>query len=240
MPRSFPAARAATLAVMILSGSRALHPQASEPASAVISHALTWYFHWMKPLPKTPILNCRAAKIGNEYRVLCDPGGVTLELEASRTDANPKVIFVGARGDDFTDELRLFRKQSDNGLAEVDFLVSLSAEEVGRNEPDSGISKAWMNIAAEEVKGYVGLAETHGHRLHLLFPLVSKADPFYQVYATEAGRVDSVWEFAVVDGKPLDYAHWVYDKPHRNIPETAQANADEPLRWYSISAESGK
>jgi hypothetical protein len=75
------------------------------------------------------------------------------------------------------------------------------------------------------------------HQLRLLFPWVSKSDPAYQVYLTVDGRVESIWEFRVIDSEVQDYKRWVYDRRHHSVPASAQSFSEDPRRWYKLVLE---
>jgi hypothetical protein len=215
-----------------------LRLQAEMPQSLqqAVANGLRWYFHWMKPLPEgADAMKCRGVEVDDSDFVYCTPGKVTLELTNSpRSKAN--VEFIGSTSDEYPKAVNWFRELH-GAQTRQSFETSLRVVDLAPYEIDEDHSKAWMETTRVLMANTLGPWSHDHHQLRLLFPWVSKGDPAYQVYLTVDGRVESIWEFRVIDGVAQGYKRWVYDQPHHSIPASAQSFSEDPRRWYKVVVE---
>lgn len=214
-----------------------------------LTNGLRWYFHWQKPFPQASRLNCREQTFRENYFVYCAPLRVTVDRTARSAEAvtvdmtanNAEEVgtnVITSTDDDFPTSLRLFAAHlpipSTSG-----FLLPLDTNRIAVYETDSELSRDRMNAAASYMRNAMRVYVQRGFQVHCLFPLVAKGDPFYEIYLVEGDRLDSVWLFPVTGKTLQDHPSWVYDRPHHNIPETAESNLADPSRWYASLPSGG-
>jgi hypothetical protein len=69
----------------------------------------------------------------------------------------------------------------------------------------------------------------------LYFPKVRLGDPFVHVYEVCQGDLDEVMEFMIRNGRVDDFAHWSYDRPHKNLPPGAKRRLERRDLWSGVS-----
>ena len=205
-----------------------------------ITNGLRWYFHWQKPLPQGKRVNCQAQAFTDSYFVYCDQGTAFLNLARGAGSVN--VVSIASTNDDFATALRLFASASHQAASSArGLLFPLDSDRLAAYESDDGISGLRMRETEGYMRSAMRVYADRGREVRCLFPLVSKTDPFYEVYLVEADRVESVWLFPVLGEKLQDHPSWVYDVAHHNIPETAESHLSEAARWYgSIPSRPGR
>jgi hypothetical protein len=193
-----------------------------------LSSAVRWYFHWQKPLPDVKRLICRAQRFEDRYFAYCEPGGETLDVMGTK-DGGFKVNVIATTVEDFSTALRLFSgHQPVHATESLVIPVDLTEYKV-----DEDLSRRYMKVSEEYMRETLRLYEQRGQHVTCLFPLVSKEDPFYDVYLVQGGQIDSVWHFPIVGNALQDHPQWVYDVPHHNIPETAEPHVKDSTRWLA-------
>jgi len=214
-----------------------LRAQMPESIQHAVLNGLRWYFHWMQLLPAgTESMECRGLELNASDFVYCTPGMVTLELADSPRHA-PNVEFISITTEEYAKAVNWFRELHGADVRQ-NFRTSIRLRDIMPYNTDEERSKSWMEATSTFMASTLrGRSIDNRHIVDLLFPLVSPDDPAYQVYLTVNGRVESIWEFRVIDGKVQNFKRWVYDEPHHSMPSRAQAFADDPGRWYRIVAE---
>jgi hypothetical protein len=211
------------------------HGQDDSLHETIVS-GLRWYFHWQKPLPSTKQFRCRASVFAENAFAYCDPGVETFDLTIGKAgDYGIGVILTT------DEESAAAMRDHQKGPAKANYLIPVYAQDLAAYDVDPDVSKQWMKVTTSFMADTLQFYEKRGHHVRCLFPLVSRTDPFYEVYLVEGNRVDSVWLFQV-NGKTLDdHPHWTYDIPHHNIPETAESHVADPTRWLAtLPVSSGK
>jgi hypothetical protein len=218
-----------TLLICVLRTS--LAAQGNRELPDTVTRALRWYFHWQKPFPRAKRLGCKGQNFDENYFVFCDPGGETLDLAKGKA-GEFIVNIIASTTEDFGTQLRLFSVHQNRPVS-GSFLFPVSSTDLAAYNIDPHTSKDLMDATVGSMTEAIRVYGQSGHHVRCLFPLVSGGDPFYEVYLAEGDRVEAVWLFPVADGKIQDRSRWVYDLPHHDIPESAQANLNDPLRWYA-------
>ena len=203
----------------------------AEGLQDIVVRGLRWYFHWEEPFPRAKFFGCRAGSFGANYFVYCNPGGETLNLTRNKS-GEWGVNVISTTDQDEAAELRHFASYQ-SAPASGGFLISVESITLAVYDIDIEVSRAHMMAARARIQDLIRLYEKDGHRVRCLFPLVSKGDPFYEVYVLEGDQVVQVDLYWLAGGAIQGSPHWSYDIPHRNIPVAAQANAADLSRWFA-------
>jgi hypothetical protein len=206
-------------------------------------NGLRWYFHWQKPLRQASSLSCHGQAFEENYFVYCSPVPDTVNIKAkkaepvtvdmtARSREGVRINVISSTDDDSPTSFRLFGAHQPVPTTSG-FLLLLGVGRIARYETDSELSRERMNATVSYMRNAIRVYEQRGLHVRCLFPLVAKGDPFYEVYLVEGDRLDSVWLFPVAGDALQDYPSWVYDRPHRNIPETAESHLADASRWYA-------
>jgi hypothetical protein len=196
----------------------------------LVKHALRWFNVWVSPLPLQPgsVLKCKGKQAPDYVFVYCDPGHVTVGRHlAGEAGMGTRVLTA------LTYEENV-RNRTFNGLGDwpkstrqVAFTIN-SEEVLAQPSKDAELTKQFY----ERTRG-VMLRPGPLSGAMVLFPWVSRGDPQYHVYIVRKGKVNSIWEYTVINHSVTDYANFVYYRPL----VVAQRNLRDPSLWYRIETK---
>ena len=73
------------------------------------------------------------------------------------------------------------------------------------------------------------------------FPLVRLGDPMFHVYFVKNGKVESVFEFTISEGKPSEGPHWDYSSSlkKRHLPQGSMSRISNKKLWLGSEVLGG-
>lgn len=232
----------ATLIFALLLCSPAIAADRGETYRAVVGGALGWYHRWISPLERSSDeFECRGVAYAQRRAFLyCDPGNVEVTLISDMKPPTMSVLLVVSYGREFEEALESFKEMVTERFDSPSQLsVAVPASRVFSRPVSPELSEKFMLRTREIFMDYLERSSRDGkaNNASILFPMISRGDPFYHVYVTSGKEVKSIWEFTVHGEEVADFAHWVFDREHHSIPPIASTAVAEESRWFQILAE---
>jgi hypothetical protein len=207
--------------------------ECGQDCSTAIRDALAWYDRWVAVLDKHDV-TCSVSAYEKELHVYCAPDQIQMEgvtgergvafRNISKTPLDP----VNARAE---------YERTHTNLTSPLISTALTFRRDQLNaayNPSASLSRRYLERTQAHMREIAsGLQEATSQPLAILYPIASHGDPFYHVYVVRANRVDSVWEFQVKSNEVAEYAHWTYDRAHKNVPRKAAFNLNDRARWFT-------
>jgi len=214
-------------------------------ATSLIADALDWYSVWWGLNSKMPGgQTCRGEFRRPIYILRCDPLSVAIGMEVDRsgrcyfTNMSPIIGAVDSGNllgfgdlDSYADEFRP-RARDCGELPIKEGKFSLTIVPRSRNV-DHSLTVQARDAALQYFK-------RAGSRCLLRFPYVKDGDPFFHVYEECQGKLSTVSEFPIRNGRADDFPQWVYYPERGGFPTGEKWREKQLDLWFGTSQSAEK